>query len=150
MSKTKKKEQPPELDFFLPEKGKALKLDLYTNTISAGFPSPAEDYLDKKLDLNDYLIRNPSATFFVKVNGNSMVNAGIHNGDILIVDRSVEAADGRVVIGVINGEFTVKRIRKKGKRLFLEPENESFKPIEVTEEMDFKTWGVVVYTIHKL
>jgi DNA polymerase V len=143
-------EREPVFEFFLPEKGKALKLDLYSNTISAGFPSPAEDYLDKKLDLNEYLIRNPSATFLVKVNGNSMINAGINDGDILIVDRSLEPADGKVVIGVINGEFTVKRIRKRGKRLFLEPENESFKSIEITEDTDFKTWGVVVYAIHKL
>jgi len=134
----------------MPETGRTLKLDLYSNTISAGFPSPAEDYLDKKLDLNEYLIRNPSATFLVKVNGNSMINAGINNGDILIVDRSQEPADGKVVIGVINGEFTVKRIHKKGKRLFLAPENDSFQPIEITEDTDFKIWGVVVYTIHKL
>jgi DNA polymerase V len=150
MKKGNSKEQPPVFEFFLPETGKPLKLDLYTGTISAGFPSPAEDYLDKKLDLNEYLIRNPSATFFVRVNGNSMINAGIHNGDILIVDRSLEPADGRIVIGVINGEFTVKRINKRGKKLFLEPENEAFKPIEITEDTDFKTWGVVVYTIHKL
>ncbi len=143
-------EQSPALEFFMPEKGKKLKLDLYSSTISAGFPSPAEDYLDKKLDLNEYLIRNPSATFLVKVNGNSMINAGINNGDILIVDRSLEPADGKVVIGVINGEFTVKRIRKSGKKLFLEPENDLFKSIEITEDTDFKTWGVVVYAIHKL
>lgn len=148
--KKKSLQQKNIFEFFLPGQNKTLELDLYTTKISAGFPSPAEDFLDSKLDLNEYLIRNPSATFFVRVNGNSMVNAGIYDGDILIVDRSVEAADGKVVIGVINGEFTVKRIIKKGKKFFLKPENEKFTPIEITEDMDFKTWGVVVYTIHKI
>lgn len=137
------------LEFFKPDKSKTLLLKLFTNTISAGFPSPAEDFLDKKLDLNEYLIKNPTATFLVRVNGNSMIDAGINNGDIIIVDRSIEATNGRIVIGVINGEFTVKRIIKSGKKVFLKPENEKFKPIELTEEMDFKIWGVVIYTIHK-
>lgn len=150
MKKIQGSKHLPALEFFLPEKNKSITLDLYTNTISAGFPSPAEDFIDKKLDLNEYLIKNPSATFLVKVNGNSMINAGISNGDILIIDRSIEPSDGKVVIGVINGEFTVKRILKKGKKIFLKPENENFKPIEITEEMDFKIWGVVAYTIHKL
>ena len=150
MKKKNRFTPPPILEFFRPEKVKHIELDLYTNTISAGFPSPAEDFLDKKLDLNDYLIKNPSATFFVKVNGNSMINAGISDGDILIVDRSLEPSDGKVVIGIINGEFTVKRIVKKGKKIFLKPENENFKPIEIIEDMDFKIWGVVAYTIHKI
>lgn len=148
-----KKKSPAQktiIEIFHPRQGKHLELDLYSTKISAGFPSPADDFLDRKLDLNEYLIRNPSATFLVRVNGNSMVNAGICDGDILIVDRSVEAADGKIVIGVINGEFTVKRILKKGKKMFLKPENEKFTPIEITEDMDFKIWGVVVYTIHKI
>lgn len=148
--KRKDPDQRPVFEVFGPENKKVLELNLYSGKISAGFPSPADDFLDRKLDLNEYLIRNPSATFLVRVNGNSMVNAGISDGDILIVDRSLEANDGKVVIGVINGEFTVKRILKKGKKLFLTPENEKFKPIEITEEMDFKIWGVVVYTIHKI
>ncbi len=148
--KKKSPVQKPVIEIFRPGQGKALELDLYTTKISAGFPSPAEDFLDRKLDLNEYLIRNPSATFLVRVNGNSMVNAGISDGDILIVDRSVEATDGKVVIGIINGEFIVKRILKKRKKLYLNPENEKFTTIEITEDMDFKTWGVVVYTIHKI
>lgn len=148
--KKQNKTTRPVIEIFTPAKNRTLELDLYTTKISTGFPSPAEDFLDRTLDLNEYLIRNPSATFLVRVNGNSMVNAGIYDGDILIVDRSVEATDGKVVIGVINGEFTVKRILKKGKKFFLKPENEKFTPIEITEDMDFKTWGVVVYTIHKI
>ncbi|MFH0866923.1 MAG: translesion error-prone DNA polymerase V autoproteolytic subunit [Bacteroidota bacterium] len=148
--KKKTTAQKPVIEIFRPWQGKSLELDLYTTKISAGFPSPADDFLDRKLDLNEYLIRNPSATFLVRVDGNSMVNAGISDDDILIVDRSVEATDGKVVIGVIDGEFTVKRIIKKGKKLFLKPENEKFNPIEITGDMDFKIWGVVVYTIHKI
>ena len=150
MKKQLSEKQKPALEFFKPDKSKTLLLKLFNNTISAGFPSPADDFIDKKLDLNEYLIKNPSATFLVRVNGNSMINAGISNGDILIVDRSLEPNDGKVVIGVINSEFTVKRISKKGKRLFLNPENENFKPIEINEDMDFKIWGVVTYTIHKI
>ncbi len=123
---------------------------LFLAKISAGFPSPAEDYIDKNLDLNEYLIKHPSATFFVRVAGNSMINAGIHNGDILVVDRALEPADNKIIIAVINGELTVKRVRKARDRLYLMPENDDFKTIEVTEEMDFQIWGVVTHVIHSL
>lgn len=146
----KKIKSKPSIEFFVPEKSEQVKLEMATNTISAGFPSPAEDYVDKKLDLNEHLIKHPSATFFVKVKGHSMINAGINDNDVLIVDRSLEPVSGSVVIGVLNGEFTVKRISKQGKRFFLLPENEKFKPVELTEEMDFKVWGVVIYSIHKV
>ncbi|MCD4747481.1 MAG: translesion error-prone DNA polymerase V autoproteolytic subunit [Bacteroidales bacterium] len=136
-------------EFFKPKNDTPQKLPLYVNTISAGFPSPAEDFIEKKLDLNEYLIKNRSATFLVKVNGNSMINAGILDGDILVVDRSVEPASGKIVLGVINGEFTVKRIKRKGKKYYLEPENEKFKPLEITEDMNFQIWGVVTFAIHR-
>lgn len=136
-------------EIFRPGFNKLKELDLYSYQIPAGFPSPAEDFLEKRLDLNDYLIKNQTATFLVKVTGNSMINAGISDGDILVIDRSVEPSDGKIVLGVLNGEFTVKRIKKKDRKLFLIPENEKFKPIEVTEEMDFQVWGVVTYSIHK-
>lgn len=123
---------------------------LFLAKISAGFPSPAEDYIDKNLDLNEYLIKHPSATFFVRVAGNSMINAGIHNGDILVVDRALEPADNKIIIAVINGEFTVKRVRKARYGLYLMPENDDFKTIQVTEEMDFQIWGVVTHVIHSL
>jgi DNA polymerase V len=125
-------------------------LPLVTARISAGFPSPAEDYIDKKLDLNDYLIRHPAASFFVRVEGNSMINAGIHNGDLLIVDRALEPADGKIVIALVNGEMTVKRISKKAGRLYLLPENDAFKPLEITEGSEFQVWGVVTSVIHKV
>jgi len=145
-----KLQHKPLLEFFLPGKSEECHLPLYATHISAGFPSPAEDFIEQKLDLNHYLIRNPSATFLVKVNGESMTNAGILNGDILVVDRSVSPVNGMVVIGVINGDFTVKRILKQGKKLYLHPENEKFKPVEITESMDFQIWGVVTYAIHKI
>jgi DNA polymerase V len=123
---------------------------LFITKISAGFPSPAEDYIDKNLDLNEYLIQHPAATFFVRVAGSSMINAGIHSGDILIVDRSVEPADKKIVIAVINGEMTVKRIRKNAGKLYLVPENDAYKPLEITEGSEFQVWGVVTNVIHKV
>jgi DNA polymerase V len=150
MSARKKAKAGMRLEFFKPATDKALELPLYTERVPAGFPSPAEDYIDKKLDLNEHLIKNPAATFFVKVSGHSMIGAGIYDGDILVVDRSVEAADKKIIIGVVNGEFTVKRIRKKAGKIWLLPENEKYEAIEVNEEMDFRIWGVVTYAIHRL
>lgn len=126
------------------------KLPLYIATVSAGFPSPADDFIDKNLDLNEHLIKHPAATFFVKVAGNSMVNAGIHSGDLLIVDRAIEPADNKIVIAALNGELTVKRIRKIKGRLFLAPENPEFEPIEIGADSQFEVWGVVTNVIHPL
>lgn len=125
-------------------------LPFYLATVSAGFPSPAEDYIEKNLDLNEYLIKHPSATFFVRADGNSMSNAGIHSGDILIVDRALEPADNKIIIAVLNGELTVKRIRKVKDACYLVPEHDEYEPIAVTEEMDFQVWGVVTHVIHSL
>ena len=129
---------------------KQLKLPLYLARIPAGFPSPADDYLDKNLDLNEYLIKKPSATFCVRVEGNSMVKAGIHDGDMLIVDRSLEPGDKKIVIAVVNGELTVKRIRKRKGKVYLEPESDEFNAIELSEATDCQIWGVVTYAIHKV
>jgi DNA polymerase V len=123
---------------------------LFMVPVMAGFPSPAEDYIEGKLDLNRHLIKHPAATFFVKVAGDSMIDAGIHPGDILIVDRSLEPADKKVVIAVINGELTVKRIRMKNGRIYLMPENKNYKPVEIEKEMKFDVWGVVTNVIHPL
>lgn len=125
-------------------------LPLFLCRISAGFPSPAEDYLDRKLDLNEYLIQHPAATFFVKVEGESMVEAGINHGDLLIVDRALEAADKKIVIAGIRGELTVKRIRRLQGRLYLMPENKNFAPLEVSEDSGLEIWGVVTSVIHPL
>ncbi|MCK9611284.1 MAG: translesion error-prone DNA polymerase V autoproteolytic subunit [Bacteroidales bacterium] len=144
-----KKEQPIKLEIFKPAQGNKTELPFFSTKISAGFPSPAEDFIEKKLDLNEYLIKNPSATFFIKVSGHSMKNAGIFDGDILVVDRSIEPSDNKIVIGVVNGEFTVKRLTKENNKLYLMPENPDFKPLEINESMDVSVWGVVTYTIHK-
>jgi DNA polymerase V len=127
-----------------------LRLQLFLTKISAGFPSPAEDYVDRKLDLNEYLIKHPAATFFVRVEGNSMINAGIHDGDLLIIDRAIEPNDKKIVIAVINGEMTVKRIRKIKDKVYLMSENDDFEPMEVSEESDLSIWGVVSHVIHKV
>ena len=128
----------------------SIKLPLYSYKISAGFPSPADDHLEKTLDLNSYLIKHPAATFFVRVNGDSMINAGIHDNDILIVDRSLKPSHGKIVIAVVDGQMTVKRLYKQSGKLILMPENKNFKPIEVTESMSIEIWGVVVTAIHSL
>ncbi|MDX9754175.1 MAG: translesion error-prone DNA polymerase V autoproteolytic subunit [bacterium] len=116
--------------------------------VAAGFPSPADDYLEKTLDLNAYLIRNPAATFFVRVSGDSMIGAGIHHGDLLIVDRSIEAEAGHILIAVVDGEMVVKRLAKIRNRLFLLPENSNYPPLEIKEGMELLVWGVVTYVIH--
>lgn len=115
----------------------------------AGFPNPADDFVEGSLDLNDYLIKHPAATFFVRVAGMSMRGAGILPNDLLIVDRAVEPYDRAIVVAILDGEFTLKRLRKRAGRVELIPENKSYKPILVTEESDFQVWGVVTYVIHK-
>ena len=129
---------------------KGVELPFFTARVKAGFPSPGDDYVESNLDLNQLLIKNPSATFFVKVEGESMSDAGIRTGDTLIVDRALEAKDKNVVIASINGELTVKRVWIANGKVFLKPENNDFSPIEITEEMDFDIWGVVTYVIHKV
>jgi DNA polymerase V len=128
---------------------KRLKIPLFTTRISAGFPSPADDFIDKPLDLNEFLVSHPSATFFVRVEGTSMIDAGIRPGDILIVDRAIDPSSGSIVVAVVDGEFTVKRFQKKGKRAFLLPENPDFPPLEIEGSMTVEIWGVVTYVIHK-
>ena len=127
-----------------------LDIPFYQSNVPAGFPSPAEDFMDLDLNLQSYLVQHPSATFCVRVTGDSMQNAGIFSGDVMVVDRALEPKNNTIVLAVWDGEFTVKRIQKKGNQLFLKPENQTFKPIEITEEMDFKVWGVVTHIIHKV
>ncbi|MBP9855522.1 MAG: translesion error-prone DNA polymerase V autoproteolytic subunit [Candidatus Omnitrophica bacterium] len=126
------------------------KFPLYLSQVPAGFPSPADDYIEKSLDLNEYLINHPESTFFVRVKGDSMINAGIQNGSVLIVDRSLEAINNKIVVAILNGEFTVKRIKKYNGSISLVPENPNYSPIEVTNNMDFEVWGVVVHVIHSV
>jgi DNA polymerase V len=118
--------------------------------ISAGFPSPAQDFIDLSIDLNKELIKHPSSTFFGRVKGSSMIDAGINNGDLLIVDKSLNPTDGKIAVCFIDGEFTVKRLKVEKECCWLLPENESYEPLKVTAENDFIVWGIVVYVIKAL
>ena len=129
--------------------GKETKLPFFFTPVKAGFPSPAEDFIENKLDLNEFLITHPSETYLVKASGDSMKGAGINNGDILIVDRSLNPQDGLIAIAALNGEFTVKRIRKIKGELFLVPENSDFKSIKIDRDNELIIWGIVTYIIHK-
>lgn len=122
-------------------------LPLVDSGISAGFPSPAQDYIDLSLDLNKELISNPSSTFFGRVRGESMKDAGILDGDILVIDKSLEPQDGDTAVCFIDGEFTLKYIKIEKDAVYLIPANPAFKPIRVTEENNFCIWGVVTYSI---
>jgi DNA polymerase V len=129
---------------------KGYSLPLYSSSVSAGFPSPADDHIEHKLDLNEHLIKNPAATFFVRVSGESMLGAGIHHDDILIIDRSIEAKSGKIVVVAVDGNLTVKRLVKTGKKILLVPENEGFETIDISERSDVHVWGVVTSAIHSL
>ena len=126
------------------------ELPLYSCKISAGFPSPADDHLERNLDLNSHLVKHPAATFFVRVTGDSMIGAGINDNDILIVDRSLKPSHGKIVIAVVDGHMTVKRLYKESGKLILMPENTLYKPIEIKEDMNIEIWGVVVTAIHSV
>jgi DNA polymerase V len=135
---------------YKPDRSTKRRQPLFLATVPAGFPSPAADYEEGKLDLNKHLIRNPAATFFVRVTGDSMLKAGIHSGDLLVVDRSIEPRDKNVVIAVVNGELTVKRIRIRKNRLTLEAENDAYQSQEINGQIEFEVWGVVTNVIHEL
>ncbi|MCP4393009.1 MAG: translesion error-prone DNA polymerase V autoproteolytic subunit [Alphaproteobacteria bacterium] len=136
---------------FIPKHSDSVaELPLCGSNIQAGFPSPADDFWESSLDLNEHLIKHPSATFFVRVSGNSMIGAGIHEGDILIVDRSLDPANGKIVIAAIDGMLTVKRLLIKDGKMLLMPENSEFQPIEVNEFSSVHVWGVVTNVIHEV
>jgi DNA polymerase V len=134
-------------EVFWPDRSTKWARPLFMTSVSAGFPSPAESYIEGHLDLNRYLIKHPVATFYVRVSGDSMMGAGIQPGSILVVDRAVEADDGDIVIARIGDELCVKRLRLRRGRIWLMPENEKYQPIEVIESMDFEVWGRVMHSI---
>lgn len=125
------------------------QIPVYSSKVQAGFPSPADDYIENYLDLNTKFIHNPSATFVLQATGDSMVEAGIFSGDWLLVDKSLEATDGKIVIAALNGELTVKRLSRREGRVQLLPANPKYAPIEVTEELDMVIWGVVTCVFHE-
>ena len=138
------------LTIIQPDFSTSIKRPLFLSKVPARFPSPVDDYLESKLDLNEHLIKHKAATFFVRVMGDSMLGAGIHDGDLLIVDRSLEAVDKSIVVAVVNGEFTVKLIKQDKGRIWLMPENKDFLPLEIKEGSELEIWGVVTSVIHNL
>lgn len=126
------------------------KLPIFLGRLPAGFPSPADDYLEGKLDITKHLVKHPAATFYVRVSGDSMIGAGIHSGDLLVVDRSLEAKSGNVIVAALDGELTVKRLYQKNGLLRLLPENPEYQPIEIQLQQSFEIWGVVTSVIHSL
>lgn len=139
----------PRIDFYTADLTTKLELPMAPTLLSAGFPSPAEDHLELKLDLNRALVKHPNATFYGRVKGSSMIEAGIEEGDILVIDKSLEPKDGDIAVCFLDGEFTVKRISTDEDGLCLVPANSEFKPIRIGEECEFQIWGIVTYIIHK-
>lgn len=125
-------------------------MPLVDTGIPAGFPSPAEDFNTLTIDLNRELVKNPSSTFYARVKGNSMIDAGIHDGDLIVIDKSLEPTNGKIAVCFIDGEFTIKRIKIDRDCCWLVPANDDFNPIRVTEENEFVVWGIVVHVIRSL
>ena len=136
--------------FYNPEMESKVEISFVKEGVSAGFPSPATDFMETTIDLNKELSKNPLATFYIKVSGNSMINAGISDKDVLVVDRSLEPQNNKIAICFIDGEFTVKRIKIEEDKVLLMPENEKYKPIIITEENELIIWGIVTYVIKHL
>jgi len=135
------------LEIYAVQSESVLELPVISAGISAGFPSPAMDFIDLTIDMNKHLIKHPSSTFYGRVKGVSMKNIGINDGDLLVIDKSITPINDKIAVCYIDGEFTVKRIKLENNCVWLIPENERYKPIKVTEENDFIIWGIVTYVI---
>ena len=127
---------------------KSFRIPLLNDSVSAGFPSPADDYTEENIDLNEHLISNPFSTFFLRVKGDSMINAGIKDKDLIIVDKSLIAKPGNIIIAMIDGEFTIKRLSIKNDELYLKAENNNYPDFRFKNHIDVQIWGVVIYSIH--
>ena len=139
-----------KLNFFTPNSDNNLDAILINAGISAGFPSPAGDFKQERISLDKELIKNKEATFFARVSGESMINAGLEDGDLIVIERSIEPANNKIAVCFVEGEFTVKRLIVKKDRIWLKPENSSYKPIEVKDEDRLIIWGIVTNVIKKL
>jgi len=139
-----------KLDFLIPKKENNLGQWLINQGISAGFPSPADDFKEIRISLDKELVKNEEATFYARVSGDSMQGAGLENGDLLIIDRSIEPSNNKIAVCFVDGEFTVKRIKIESKKVYLMPENKKYSPIEINEENELIIWGIVTYVIKKL
>jgi DNA polymerase V len=139
----------PALVFVTPGLANSAVIPYFRQGIPAGFPSPADDYLQKNLNLNEHLIKRPAATFVAHVQGDSMKDANLNDGDLLIIDKAETPRHRSIVVAIMNGEFLVKRLYKRNEVMRLLPENKAYPVIEITEGMDFEIWGVVMHIIHK-
>jgi DNA polymerase V len=139
-----------KLKFLKPREGNSMGQWLIEQGISAGFPSPADDFKEIRISLDKELVKNRDATFYARVSGESMVEAGLDDGDLLVIDRSLDPESGKIAVCLVDGEFTVKRIKKEKDKLYLIPENNKYKPIEVKEENELIIWGIVEYVIKKV
>lgn len=138
------------LEILVPDTSTEIELPLIGASLEAGFPSPADDYVEETLDLNKYLIKNPASTFFARVTGNSMIGSNIQEGDILIIDKSLTPREDSILVCALDGEFTVKRVKQIDENtVYLMPDNPDFKPIKVSRDNDLVIWGVVTYSIHR-
>ena len=138
------------IKFFIPDTESELESILISSGISAGFPSPAGDFKQDRISLDKELIKNKEATFYAKVSGESMKDAGLNDGDILVIDRSEELKNNKIAVCYLNGEFTVKRVKIEKDHIYLIPENKRYDPIKVTEENEFIVWGIVTYVVKKI
>jgi DNA polymerase V len=139
-----------KLDIYPSSLNSSLELPLITTGISAGFPSPAMDFIDISIDLNKHLIKHPASTFYGRVKGVSMKDAGIYDGDLLIIDKSLSPKNNQIAVCYVDGDFTIKRISVNAGSCWLIPENKDYKPIKITEDNDFQIWGVVTHVIKSL
>jgi len=135
---------------FKPTDKESIKNIFIKDGISAGFPSPASDFVESRISIEKIVVKNKESTFYAKVSGESMKNAGLDDGDILIIDRSEELKNNKIAVCYLNGEFTVKRVKINKDHIYLVPENDKYEPIKVTEENEFIVWGIVTYVIKKI
>ena len=138
------------ISFFKPNLDESHSIPLTSNNISAGFPSPADDFKEIRISLDKEIIKNEEATFYARVDGESMLGAGLNDGDLIVIDRSEEPKNGSIAVCFLDGEFTVKRIVKKNNKLYLKPENKNYKEIEITNDNELFIWGIVTFVIKKL
>ena len=138
------------IEIYFPERSELIKRPIVNEDIAAGFPSPAEDFKEVRISLDKELVKNEDATFYARVRGNSMIGANIEDGDLLVIDRSIESRNDKIAVCMIDGEFTIKRLKVEEKHVFLIPENDTYEPIKVTEENEFIVWGIVTYVIKKV
>ena len=138
------------LNFFVPKTENGIGQWFAEEGVSAGFPSPADDFKEIRISLDKELVKNKDATFYARVDGDSMIGAGLEDGDLLVIDRSLNPENGRIAVCLIDGDFTVKRIKKEKNKIYLIPENKKYKPVELTEDNELIIWGIVENVIKKV